>query len=260
MLLIPLVCLTLAASTQTLSPAERVARARATYYTPTAGGLASFHCDVVFDWKDLFTRLNGTPVADDDPFLRYLSSTHLSVTDDLHGNGVLEWSNTATPPEDKAARAAQLKNGLQQMIGGFFESWNEFVNGDMFPDPDRTLTVTATDTGYLLHSAAGDPVDEKFDSNMLLTEVHIAMKDADVVTHPKYVDTEHGRMISVIQAVSRTLPSGPSTELTIRMEYLPVSSFQIPSVMTVDVENIGVIRMKFTQCSVKTADAAPHKP
>lgn len=260
-LLLPLICLTLTATAQKPTPADRLARARATYYTPTANGLTSFNCDLIFDWKDLLTRAGGVDVPDDNPMLRYLNATHLSVTDDLHGKAVLDWSNTATLPDGKEASVAQMKGGLEQMIGGFFQSWNVYMNGGMVPYPDKTVTVTATDTGYLLHSAAGGySVDENFNPDMLLTEAHVTTKDNDTTAYPKYVDTERGRMISVIRSVYRAPPSAPPAEVTISMEYQPVSSFQIPSVMIADLQNVGVFRMKFAACSVKTTSAKTDIP
>src|ERR1700744_1439040 len=77
---------------QTTSPNTKLLSARALYYTPTTQGLKSFHCTVDFDWKDFLARYSGADVKDDSPYLQYLRSIHLAVSDDLNGECKLEWT------------------------------------------------------------------------------------------------------------------------------------------------------------------------
>src|SRR6202034_372046 len=100
-----LVCLTLPALAQKLSPEDRFAQARATYYIPS--GLTSLHCDISIDWKYMLLHFGGKQVSDDDPYLHYLNSARLSVTDDLTGETKLSWANIGSPPigtEDAATK------------------------------------------------------------------------------------------------------------------------------------------------------------
>jgi hypothetical protein len=96
--------------------------ARAQYYTPTASGLQSFHCDAAIDWKAMLTRLSGKEIAEDNHGLQFLRTVNLSVVDDLKGKGSLEWTNTAPLPAGKEEGINQVREGLQTSVGGFFQS------------------------------------------------------------------------------------------------------------------------------------------
>src|SRR6185437_16039610 len=140
---------------QTTSPNTKLISARALYYTPTVQGLKSFRCTVDFDWKDFLTRYSGTDVKDDNSLLQYLHSIHLAVADDLNGDGKLEWATSAATPKGKEDSVAKMKDGMQQMMIGFFTSWNAYMNGNMVPVPDSTTTVTDNADGFRLHAASG---------------------------------------------------------------------------------------------------------
>jgi hypothetical protein len=86
---------------QDKAASDRLLAARAHYFTPTANGLKSFHCEATIDWKVLLTRLGGSEIPEDNPTLRYLQTVHLSVVDQLKGKGSMEWSDTGVPPAGK---------------------------------------------------------------------------------------------------------------------------------------------------------------
>jgi len=108
------------ALTQDKALHDRLAAAHAQYYTPTASGLTSFQCQAMIDWKASLERWSGQQIADDNQFLKYLQTVHLSVSDQLRGNGSLDWVDTAAPPEGKEASVKQMREGFQSMIAGFF--------------------------------------------------------------------------------------------------------------------------------------------
>ncbi len=118
---------------QATSPQLEAHTARALYYTPTTQGLKSFRCTVDFDWKDFLTRYSGADVKDDSPYLQYLRTVHLAISDDLNGDGKLEWTTASATPEGKEDAVAKIKDGMQQMMLGFFSSWNAYMNGNMVP-------------------------------------------------------------------------------------------------------------------------------
>jgi hypothetical protein len=245
---------------QASSPNTKLISARALYYTPTAQGLKSFHCTVDFDWKDFLTRYSGADVKDDSPYLQYLRTIHLSIADDLNGDGKLEWTTSSGTPEGKEDAVAKIKNGLQQMMLGFFSSWNAYMNGNMVPVPDSTTTVTDSADGFRLHAAAEDTeVTELFDKNLLLTEAHVVQTASDVHAYPAYTDTPDGRVISAIHTVFRQPPTAPPAELNIRISYTPVQSFRIPDTLDYELKDVGSFTFKFSACSVETTKNASDK-
>jgi hypothetical protein len=245
---------------QDKTASDRLFAARAQYYTPTANGLKSFHCEATIDWKVLLTRSSGAEVSEDNPVLKYLQTVHLSVTDQLKGKGSLEWSDTGVPPEGKEESVKRMRDGLQTMMGAFFRSWNAYMNGTMVPFPDKSVEVTTTGDGIHLHGTSNSVTfDEDFDKNMLLTHVVVDTPELKVVAIPTYVRTHDGLVISAVASQVNQPPSAPPTEVTFRMEYAAVGSFQIPSHIVDDVKNVGVIEVGFNTCQVSVADL-PQKP
>jgi hypothetical protein len=245
---------------QDSSARDKLIAAHGQYYTPTASGLQSFHCDVAIDWKAMLTRIRGNEIADDSPILKYLRAVHLGVTDQLKGQGSLEWSDTAAPPDGKEEAAKQLRIGLQTTLAGFFQTWNAYMNGTMVPLPDRSVDVTTTETGFHLHSTASDvKTDEDFDKNMLLIQVLVEAPEIKVASVPSYVKSVDGLVVSEVASKINQPPSAPPVEADFRVEYAKVGTFQIPSHVTVDVKNVGLFEFQFSACQVSVADWA-QKP
>jgi hypothetical protein len=253
--------LPISALAQQNSAEQHLLSARALYYTPTADGLKSFHCTAAVDWKDLLTRFSGKPIPDDNPFLVYLNSVHLSVTDDLNGKGTLEWADTATPSDTVAGPAEKIHSGMAQTLGGYFQAWNPFMNGDMVPVPDASTQVSALGDNIKLHATSGSTnVDEIFDKNLLLTSVHVVSPEMDATMHPTYTDSHDGRIISVLSSTTSQPPTAPPTDVVMSTTYTKISSFQIPSTIHVEVKNVGAFVFHFSACTVQTSPSAPSKP
>jgi ketosteroid isomerase-like protein len=242
---------------QDKAASDRLTVAHAQYYTPTASGLKSFRCEATIDWKALLERATGTEIPDDNPGLKYLQTVHLSVEDQLKGNGSMGWSATGVPPEGKEEGLEQMRGGLQTMIGGFFQSWNAFMNGSMVPLPDKTVDVTTEGVKTHLHSESANlKVDEDYDENMLLIQAVVVTPDMKVVAVPTYVRTDDGLVISAVASQLNQPPSAAPVEVTFRVEYTKVDSFQIPTHVVYDVKNVAVIEVGFSGCQVSTADSA----
>jgi hypothetical protein len=251
--------LAMPASGQDTSPGDRFAQARAMYYIPTAKGLASFHCDISIDWKDLMARFGGRKLADDDPYLHYLNSVRLSVNDDLTGKTVVGWANIGSPPAASETAAKQMHTAIEQIVRSFFEPWNSYMNGAMVPPLDNTVTVTKAGKGFLIHEVtASGTMDEKYDANLVLTEAHVVTKDNDAMAYPKFMETPDGRIISVIRTTYQT-PAAPRTDITMTVTYLPVGSFKIPATLKANFQKAGDIRLGFSSCMVKTTPVNPPK-
>jgi hypothetical protein len=144
----------------------RLFAAHSLYYTPTTSGLKSFHCEATIDWKAMLIRFSGAEIPEDSPVLKYLRTVHLSVVDQLKGKGSMEWSDTGVPPEGKEEGMKQMRDGLQTMVSGFFQSWNAYMNGSMVPLPDSSVEVTIAEAGIHLHGAPGNV---KFDEDSTRT-------------------------------------------------------------------------------------------
>lgn len=258
LLLFVLICLcSTSILAQDKAASDRLFAARAQYFTPTANGLKSFHCEATIDWKALLTRISGTEIPQDNPKLKYLQTVHLSVVDQLKGRGSMEWSDTGVPPAGTEEGLKQTRDGLQIMMDGFFQSWNAYMNGGMVPLPDKSVEVTTAGVGIRLHgTSTNTKFDEDFDENMLLTQVVVDTPEMKVVAIPTYVRTDDGLIVSAVAAQVNKPPSAPAMEVTFHVEYAKVDSFQIPSHVVYDIKNVGVFEVGFNTCQVSVADSA----
>lgn len=246
---------------QNKDPRARLTAARALYYTPTTTGLKSFHCDAAIDWKSMLTRLSGVDIPDDNPALKFLQTVHLSIDDELKGDGSLGWSSESDPPQDKAAAIKQIQDGLKTSVSGFFQTWNAYMNGSMVPAPDSSLTVADTPDGvHLSGKSAGSSFDEDYDKNMLLTKVLVVNTNMKVLATPAFDSTEDGLLISSVTSVINQPPTAPPAQAIFRIDYAKVESLQIPSHVVFDIKNTGVIEIAFNSCRVSLADWAAKKP
>jgi hypothetical protein len=203
----------------------------------------------------MLTRFRGTDIPEDNPLLNYLKTVHLSVADQLNGKGSMEWTETGVPPEGKEENVKQMRDGLQTAMSGFFQTWNAYTNGSMVPFPDSKVTVTTAGAGVHLSGAYGDArFDEDFDKNMLLTQALVVSPEMRVLAKPSYVSTADGLVISAVTSQINQPPSAPQTEVTFRMEYAKVDSFQILSNVVLDIKNVGVIEVGFNACQVSVAE------
>jgi hypothetical protein len=231
------------------------------YYTPTSAGLKSFHCEAAIDWKSMLTRLSGVNVPDDNPALKFLQTVHLSVDDELRGNGSLGWSSESDAPQDKAAAIQQIQDGLKSSVSGFFQTWNAYMNGSMVPIPDSTVTLTNAGEGIHLSGASnGSSFDEDFDKNMLLTAVRVVNPEMKVLATPTYASTPDGLLVSAVTSQISQPSTAPPTQAIFRIDYAKVEAFQIPSRVVFDVKNTGVIEIGFNSCRVSVADWAKKAP
>jgi hypothetical protein len=251
----------LSSEAQQNRPADRLALARALYYTPTANGLISFRCTASMDWKDVLIRFGGKDVPANNALLAYLDTVHLSVADDLHGAGTLEWAAATTPPEAIQPNIEQLRGGLEQMFHGFFQTWNPYMNGTMVPAPDASTLVTQVGEETKLHAASGGfTLDELFDKNLLLTQVHVVATAMEVVAYPTYIDTTDGRVVSAIRSTVRQPPTAPPVEITIASTYAKVQTFRLPSMLSFQVQNVGTFVLSLSECAVKTSSKSAIQP
>jgi hypothetical protein len=240
------------------TPESRIEHAKTLYYTPTNSGLNSFHCDVTVDWKDLLARFGVPNLHDSDPRLTYLNAIKLSLDDNLTGTGALNWfapSGSASDPDDGIAK---IRGGMQQMVSGFFQSWNPFLNGTYIPNFDATTTAKPEGDGIVVQSGdASALVVEHFNKSLLLTEMHVTTPAVDVLANPTFLETPHGRIISMLKSVVHQPPAGPAEMVTMASTYAPVASYQIPSVLTFTVDPLGAFVFKLSGCQVNTPPPTP---
>lgn len=238
-------------SSSSTSAATAVQKARALYYTPVDSGLQAFHCEVNFDWKDFMQKATNQPVPDDDARLAYLKSIKLAVDDDLHTGGQLSWTAPTTAPEGSEDSVGKIRGGMQQIWAGFFQSWNGFYTGDLVT-LDAKAAVEQTATGYHVGVHTGSALaEELLDDKLVLKTVHVATPTLDSTLAPSFTQSPKGLLVNQIASSYKQPPTAQPTDVTMRINYAAVGTFQLPSELIV---NAGPANFDFhlANCTVKT--------
>ncbi|HEY4355166.1 MAG TPA: hypothetical protein VGN16_05430 [Acidobacteriaceae bacterium] len=251
----------MSAATPAQKPAPTAAaefvKARSLYYTPTISGLQSLHCDVAFDWKAFLDKASGTTIPEDNAALVYLRSLKLSVDDDLQGGGSLKWTSENQPPADQADSVKQTLSGLAQTWQGFFQAWNQFMNGSMVKVADDKTVVERNEGGYHMYAKdEGTLAEEQFDNAFLLQSIHVNTPQMDVAMKPLFDDTPHGKIIKEIRASYREPVTAPAMTMIMTVQYATVSGFQLPATVQMEVENVAHFDFHVSGCTVKTSSTA----
>ncbi len=216
-------------------PAAALAKARGLYYTPVDSGLKSFHCDVGFDWKEFIQKASNQAVPDDDSRLKYLKTIQMSIDDDLHGGGELHWSAPAPAPEDAEASVGKIREGMQQVWSGFFQSWNSFATGDLVT-LDARATTERTSDGYHVAVRTGPGLaEELYDSNLLLKTVRVTTPTLESIITPTFSPSAHGLLLTAVSSSYKQPPTAQPVEVTMKVGYATVGTFQLPSELSVSV-------------------------
>ncbi len=249
----------LRAQTPQLTPTAAFARARSLYYTPVDAGLQGFHCDVAFDWKSFIQKSTNQPVPETDERLNYLRSIKLSVDDDLRGAGALHWTAPTPAPDASEASITQIRTGFEGMWSGFFQTWNGFASGELLSVSDNTR-IERTAEGFHLSARTGaNLAEEQFNNDLLLQTLHVATPTLDSTTTPTFVDTPHGRVVTVLHSLYRQPPTAPGTEIKMTVSYVPVNTFQLPSELIIEVVGTAIFDFHLANCTVRT-QLTPSKP
>jgi hypothetical protein len=179
----------------------------------------------------------------------------MEVSDNLDGDGKLTWTDSTSVPADFTSNSKQMRDGIVQMISGFYQSWNQFVNGGMVPAPDTSTTEENTDDGGLhLHGKDANSVfDEEFDKNMLLLSAHVVMKDLDNTAYPTYEASTDGLRVNRVHNVLHQPPTAPAQDVSMAVSYMPVSGFQLPSTLAVTLQGTGEFDFTFNNCTINPA-------
>ena len=234
------------------SPAAAFSKARALYDTPADRGLASFRCDVMFDWKDFLTKATSAPVQDADERFLYLRSIHLTITDDLNGAGTLHWAAPTTAPAASEDSIAKLRGGLEALWSGFFQSWNGFATGEMVSSPGGNAIIERTAVGFIVTARDhGKLAEQRYSPALRLESLHVTTPSLDSAMTPTFSETPQGLVLASMQSVDRQPPSAPPVQVATAIQYASVNGFQLPSAVTIDVAGTARFAFQLSGCTVQ---------
>jgi hypothetical protein len=236
---------------------------RRLYYTPTTAGLRSFSCEAHPDWHGLLERAEaGKTIAADDPRVEYLNQVKISFTATMDGTAKIDW----VPPPDRefpgsATASTQMKEGVQQMLTGFFQFWAPNVNGTLLPGPNDVFSLESDKGGYrVLMNQEQSSVVEVIDHDLKLTELHLKQPSLTGDFSLTFTQSPSGFEIVGTDGNLSTNGSTPA-HVRFRLDYQPVGGFQIPKNVAMEVVNVARVDFAFENCKTsQDVEVLPPKP
>ena len=247
--LLPVLLASVAVSQDT-TPAQDFEKVPPTYYSLTANGLKSFRCDVGFDWAAFLRQSKHSPVTAESPLSKYLKTVHLSIVDDLRGQGKMLWQTSATPSAEDADYVQMLQAAIPGSWGGFFQSWNAYMNGSMISTAGGQMQVERTNTGFYLKAQTDQILVEKEFAKDLLTAIHVKTANMDIRVYPTYADTPQGRVIQAFHSTSVATAASPTSDSLISIKYGNVDGFYLPSNVHIVANKTVSWDFQVTNCQV----------
>jgi hypothetical protein len=241
--------LPLAASEALADGKETLDAARAAYYSLRREGLGSFTCLVTPNWDLLLaSRWRTDPAAAAKAYKTFSSLTFGVEVAPGQRPKVLHADVPGSDAESDMLK--RLIGGMEQTVGGFFDTWAPFVMTTPIPGAGAEVTQThglwivdykegATQIGLVMSE------DYTIESTRVLTATFAS------VIQPQFVKSPKGLLLTAVQGSFRKLPDGPPVSLQLRIEYQDVSGFMLPKRLHVssnDGHTVGLMDLGFGTC------------
>jgi hypothetical protein len=200
-----------------------LAMAESDYYVLQGQGVKAFQCDIQPNWAKLIT----------DP-------AKLKLVRPIEYTAVIDEQGGVQVSPFRADKAAidpsldQIVGGVQQLISGFFQTWNPLVFSGVFsPAQDGGLGFSSQADGYHFTQATGGTnVDMTLTKDALVTEMKVTTADSVIVMMPTYVPTNGGLML--LTGLNNDINNG-TQKVDLQIAYQPAEGFQLPSTVSYQV-------------------------
>jgi hypothetical protein len=223
-----------ATSAQPMDKARLLTQAQAAYYTVGKAGFAGARCRVVPDWAVVLGKPRGDPNMQ--TAFTLLEGLQFAITLGSDGTAKLVRTDSTTAPNPQADSGfQQITQGLQQAIGGFFETWRLFMVSGPIPDPASDVAITRQAGGYrLVYSEGGAHVVSDIGPKGAVSNVAVQSAAFNSAVRPQFVQDPAGLVLSAYVA-DYTPTGGPGkTHLDVTIGYPMEKTVRIPSKIGVD--------------------------
>lgn len=207
------------------SKAEVIKQASQSYYSLRRSGLKEFQARVTPSWEVAVKGIESNPEAL--KLLRGLKFTMLFGADDE-----VKVNHEVTVPAPNATVEAGFKrifDGIEQIVSGFFKTWDLFMLNAPFPQADGEYELKDLGGTYLLiYKETGADVALTMTKDFSITEVKIASPEFNSSIVPLFAKTEKGYLLIGYSATYLPLKGPGKVELNIQIDYQDVNGLKLP--------------------------------
>lgn len=226
-LLFSVLCCALAApvaQSQT-NKAEVLKGATQSYYGLRKSGLIEFQARVTPTWEVAVKNIESNPEA-----LKLLNGLKFRVL--LGADDVVKVNHEVTIPAPNAKVEAgfkQIFGGLEQVLSGFFTTWNFFMLNNPFSSVDSEYQVKDLGITYLLTYKETDAdVAITMTKSFSITELKVITPEFSSSITPQLTKTEKGYVLIGYAANYVPAKAPGKVELKIQVDYQDVNGLKLP--------------------------------
>lgn len=207
---------------------ETLQAAREAYYTVAAAGFGGFKADVQVDWEHSL----GRPLTDGER--QTFGGFKFQVSVDARGVAKVT-SKSSIVEEQVRASFDQIATGLDELLGGFFQTWSGFMIARPLPASGSAFQLQREEKLYRLSYKNGNAaVSTALLKNFAVTKIEEEAPDYKSVIKPVFSATEDGFVLASYDA-TYVPTSGPgNTGLKVEIEYQDADGVRLPNKITLD--------------------------
>ncbi len=241
-----------------------IAQARASYYSLKREGMAEFRCSLMPNWEQTLAGLRKTDAAEADRRAKIFPQIHFDLTVPIGGSIALTHNYTGEPHPELAGNFDKIYHGMDQMIRGFFMTWNGFMVSDMLPKPGQPYTLEKVQSGYRIYYVdGGADALILMDQDMVISSLKVSTAKFESTIRPKYQKIDGKLVLVGFDAVYLgASPDGKSPgmkmEIHVKVDNQLVDGFQIPKYLDLQgasSEQSFAVGVGFADCHAKRPDA-----
>src|SRR5215831_2441831 len=228
-------------------------KARDSYYSLKRLGLIEFRANIRPNWELMLKGESTSPEA-----MKLLNGLHFSILFGESGNVIVNHQADFPPKNDVVAKGYKdIFEGVDNAIYGFFETWNLFMFGSPFPEPDSAYELQDLGASYLLkYAEPKNQVATTFGKDFYIREIQVSGDSFTGAIKPELKKTDHGNIIVAYRGSYEGAAGNRTSDLQVTIQYNEVNGLEVP--LKVNVEgtyNGGPVNMEILFSDYKISKA-----
>lgn len=208
---------------------EILRQARAAYYNVKDAGMAGFHCQVNPDWSFLEKIVNDDQGPE--KILPVLRQVHFKVDVGANGDATVAPLEdvVSTASDDVKDRVKRTTDGFEQIITGFFQTWQGFLLNSPFPEAQDAYQLTDVGDHYqVTYRQDSTDIQIVMDHHFVIQEVDIKMPQVSVALRPQF-SLEGTQLVLSGYEFENVLPSGEKQQGSVAIQNQKIEGLVLPA-------------------------------
>lgn len=204
------------------------------YYNLKANGLTEFSCQVVPDFDAFYKDVKMDAVGRDQVLPAAKKVSFQVVVGPSGAASVSHQFSEAPPSDEVAARLRQVAAGIEQTVGGFFQTWSPLMVNSPLPGTSDEYQMEDLPDGYRFTADEGKMHGEvSMNHALLIDSIEARTPEFEGTVYPKFVNGNNGLVLESYQVVYKTA-GNDSQELSVKVSYQEIEGLSLPQTITLN--------------------------